>query len=472
MTFRLPLFLLLLLLASACRVGQHYTQPALPVPAQYRAASGPLTTTDTTTLADVAWRSLFQDPALQQLIDSALVHNLDLQVAMRNLESADQLLRQARAAYVPTVAAQVGATSNTASRNSLGGISAEQFVGTRTVKDYNAGLTAAWELDVWGRLRRLQEAARADYLQTTEARKAVQTQLVAQVAQGYYELLRLDAQLAIAHRNTALNDSTLRLLRLQWTAGLVTTLAVDQATAQRQTAALLVPQLEQGIVEQENALRVLTGQAPAAVARAATDAPLAPAGPLAVGVPVALLSRRPDVGARELALVVANARTGAAQASLYPALTLTGTTGLNSFVLSNWLAVPGGVFTGFGVGLAQPLLQRRQLRTQLELARLDQERAALAFRQVVLTAAGEVSSALVRVEKTQQQAILAAARVDTLHQATRHATLLFRSNLASYLEVLTAQGSALQSQLSLVDIRRQQSGAVVELYRALGGGWR
>ena len=461
----------LLLLTSACRVGHNYTRPVLPIPAQYRAVASP-PTTDSTTLADVPWRSLFRDPALQQLLDSALMRNLDLQVALRNIESADQQLRQARHNYVPVVGLQVGATSSTASRNSLGGISSEQFVGTRNVKDYNAGLSASWEVDVWGRLRRLQEAARADYLQTEEARKAVQTQVVAQVAQGYYDLLRLDAQLAIAHRNEALNDSTLRLMRLQWNAGLVTTLAVNQAEAQRQTAAQLVPQLEQGIAEQENALRVLSGQVPATVARTPTDAPLTPTGPLAVGVPVALLSHRPDVRTRELALVAANARTGAAQANLYPALTLTASTGLNSYLFTNWLTLPGGVFTAFGAGLAQPLLQRRQLRTQWELARLDQERTALQFRQAVLTAAGEVSSALVRVEKTQQQAAIAQARVDTLNQATRNANLLFRSNLASYLEVITAQSNALQSQLTLVDIRRQQSGAIVELYRALGGGWR
>ena len=161
---------------------------------------------DGTTLGDATWRDVFRDPALQQLIDSALV---------RNLESADQQLRQARHAYVPTVALQAGATSNTASRNSLNGISSEQLVGTRTVKDFTAGLSASWELDVWGRLRWLQEAARAEYLQTDEARKAVQTQLVAQVAQGYYELLHLDAQLVIARRNEALNDSTRRLIRLQ-----------------------------------------------------------------------------------------------------------------------------------------------------------------------------------------------------------------------------------------------------------------
>ncbi|RZK54681.1 MAG: TolC family protein, partial [Hymenobacter sp.] len=249
---------LFLLLASACRVGQPYTRPALPVPTQYRGAAAP---TDTASLGRVAWREVFRDPALQQLLDSALVHNLDQQLALRNLESADQLLRQARQAYVPTVALQVGATSNTAARNSLGGISAEQFVGTRTVRDYSANLGASWELDIWGRLRRLQEAARAEFLRTAEARKAVQTQLVAQVAQGYYELLRLDAQLAIARRNEALNDSTLRLVRLQWNAGLVTSLAVQQVEAQRQTAAQLIPQLEQSLVAQENALRVLAGQA-------------------------------------------------------------------------------------------------------------------------------------------------------------------------------------------------------------------
>ncbi|MBD0259324.1 MAG: TolC family protein, partial [Cytophagales bacterium] len=261
-----PYFLLIgLLLAGlpACRVGRDYARPETPLPAQFNGAA----TGDTTSIAAQSWQSFFPDPVLRSLIDSTLVRNFDLLVARQNVAYARAASRQAGAAWLPNVFAQVTASTTTPSKNSLNGRSLETFLGTTHLEDYTASLGMAWEIDVWGKIQRQKEAALATYLQSQEAARAVQTALVAETAQGYYNLLMLDRQLAAARRNLALGDSTLRIIQLQKDAGEVTQLAVQQAEAQRQTAALLVPQLEAAITVQENGLRLLAGTLPGPVER-------------------------------------------------------------------------------------------------------------------------------------------------------------------------------------------------------------
>ncbi|RYE09387.1 MAG: efflux transporter outer membrane subunit, partial [Sphingobacteriales bacterium] len=352
------------------------------------------------------------------------------------------------------------------------GISAKSFLGSDHIDNYNASLNLSWEIDVWGKIRRQKEAALAQYLQTYEGTRAVQTQLVADIAQGYYNLLMLDKQLAIARRNLSLSDSTLNLTRLLKNAGETNQLAVQQADAQRQSTALLVPQLEQSMAIQENALQLLTGQLPGAIARKAKlDDEVLPA-ELNTGVPASLLSRRPDVRSNEMALVVANAQVGVAQGNMYPSLSISAQGGLESFKADKWFNVPGSLF-GIGTGMIlQPIFKSRTLKTQYEVAKIQREQAVLQFRQSVLNAVGEVTNALIQTEKLQQQRLIATGQVDTLQHAIKNAQLLFKSDMANYLEVITAQTSALQAELNLAAIQRQQLGAAVELYRSLGGGWK
>jgi multidrug efflux system outer membrane protein len=300
----------------------------------------------------------------------------------------------------------------------------------------------------------------------------VQTQLVADIAQGYYNLLMLDKQLKIAQRNLSLSDSTLKLTQLLKNAGEVNLLAVQQADAQRQTTALLVPQLEQSIAIQETALQQLTGQLPGTIARTASLEDEALPTALNTGVPAALLSRRPDVRADEMALVSANAQVGVAQGNMYPALTLSASGGLESFKADKWFSVPGSLFGLASGTVLQPIFKSRTLKTQFEVAKIQREQAVLQFRSSVLNAVGEVTNALVQTDKLQQQKQIATGQVATLQTAIRNAQLLFKSDMANYLEVITAQTNALQAELNLASIQRQQLGAVVELYRSLGGGWK
>ena len=282
----------------------------------------------------------------------------------------------------------------------------------------------------------------------------------------------LDAQLDIAQSNVRLNDSTLRIIRLQYDAGQVTLLAVQQQEAQLQSAAELVPQFEQNITIQENALKILTGSLPGKIARTTILDQLTTSDDLSTGIPSAMVSRRPDVKSAELQLVIANSNVGITKAAMYPALRITASGGLNSFQASNWFNIPASLFGIVGGSIGQPLLEHKELKTEYQVAEVQREKAVLQFRQSVLNAVGEVSDALVKIEKLKTQQTIAANRVATLQHATANANLLFKNGMATYLEVITAQGNVLQSELDLASIKRDQLTAVSDLYRSLGGGWR
>ena len=454
---------------SACKVSKDVATPKAEVPANFRSASA---STDTSSVADIQWKSFFTDATLQKLIDSAIVKNYDMQIAIKNIESAELLFKQVKWNYVPELALNVTANTNRPSNNSITGLSIAQYnIGTKHVEDYSANLALSWEADIWGKIRNQQRSALASYLQTAEAKKLVQTNIVSNVSQGYYNLLMLDAQLDIAQKNVLLNDSTLRITRLQYDAGQTTSLAVQQAEAQKLAAAQLVPQFEQNIVIQENALKILTGSLPDKIERNTILDQLSIPDNLSAGVPSAIVSRRPDVKTSELALTIANANVGITKASLYPALTITATGGLNSFKSSNWFNIPASLFGTVAGGLVTPIFQHKQLRTQYEVAKVDREKTVLQFRQSVLNAVGEVSDALVKIEKLKDQQAIIANRVKTLQLATSNANLLFKNGLATYLEVITAQSNVLQSELDLATVKRDRLNATSELYRSLGGGW-
>lgn len=458
----------LLLIISSCRVGKEYQRPAVDLPAQFSAVPF----ADTNSIADLEWKNFFTNAELQSLIDKGLKYNHDLLIALNRIQIAQQRVQQSKLLQLPEVNFQMTGAISRPSDNSLNGISIGSFLGKKYVENYQAIFNISWEADIWGKLRNQKEATLATYLQTYEASKAVQTQLVANIANGFYNLLMLDKQLEVTKRNLVLNDSFVTATRLLKDAGITNALAVQQAESQRQSTALLIPQLEQNVAVQENALQILTGQLPGAIARSIALNDLVVSDNLSTGLPVAMVSRRPDVRANEMALMAANAQVGIAQANMYPALNITVGTGLESFKASNWFNISGSLF-GLAAGtIAQPIFRRKELKTQYEVAKLQREETVLQFRQSVLRAVGEVSDALVQIDKLKQQQQIAVGQVDTLQHAIVNARLLFRSDLANYLEVITAQGNALQAELNLATIRREQLNALVELYRSLGGGWK
>ncbi|WP_379090363.1 efflux transporter outer membrane subunit [Pedobacter sp. UC225_65] len=461
-------FVILLLVLSGCSITKDITNPIKDVPINFRN----ITATDTNSIGKLPVKDFFGTPAIQQLIDSALVRNFDLQIAIKNIDAAELILKRAKLGNLPQLNLQVTANSSRPSDNSINGLSTSQFLKTTHIEDYNANLALSWEADIWGKISRQKDAAYAGYLQSAEAKKAVQTRIVTQVASGFYRLLMLDAQLAVAKRNVELNENTLKMIKMQFDAGQVTSLAIQQAEAQQLRAAQLIPQLTQEISIQENALSELTGKYPSAIERSTTLAQLTVPEQLATGVPATMLSIRPDVKNMELGLRIANAKVGVANAKLYPSLTISASGGLNSFQASNWFNIPASLFGVVGGGITQPIFQRKELKTQFELAKVEREQSVLLFRQSVIAAVVEVANEQAKIENLKNEYAIAQNRVKTLQLAVKNSDLLFKSGMANYLEVITAQGNLLQGELDLTSLKTAQLNASLGLYRALGGGWQ
>lgn len=453
----------------SCKVSKDIETPKDAFPENFRSAS---VSKDTTSIADVEWKNFYTEKDIIQLIDSAVARNNDLQIAEKNIEIAQYRFTQSKWGNVPQVNLSVTASTSNPSDNSFTGKNLGQALGQNHIDDYSAGATLSWEADIWGKIKNQKKGAFAGYLQSEEVKKALQTTIVANVSKGYYNLLMLDAQLEIAKQNLKLNDSTTNIIKLKYDAGQVTSLAIQQSEAQKLNAAQLIPLLEQNIAIQENALSVLTGSFPNSKTRSVRLSTLEVKNNSAIGIPSSLVSRRPDVKSAELALKVANANVGITKADLYPSLRITAQGGVNSFETSNWFNIPASLFGTVAGGLTQPLLNNKKVRTQYNIAVAEREKAVLSFRQSVLVAVSEVSDALVKVEKLQQQESFLKERVKTLQQAIKNANLLFKNGMAEYLEVLSAQSNLLQSELELADIKRAQLSANTELYRALGGGWK
>lgn len=453
----------------SCTVSKDIETPKNAFPDTFRNAS---VSKDTTSIGDLEWKNFFTEKDIVQLIDSAVARNNDLQIATKNIEIAQYRFTQSKWGNVPQANLFVNASTSNPSDNSFNGMNLNQALGVKHIEDYSAGVSLSWEADIWGKIKNQKKGAFASYLQSEEVKKALQTTIVANVSSGYYNLLMLDAQLEIAKKNVQLIDSTTTIIKLKFDAGQVTSLAIQQSEAQKLNAAQLVPLLEQNIAIQENALSVLTGSFPNSKKRSVTLGAVEVKNNASIGIPSSIVSRRPDVKSAELALKNANANVGITKADLYPALRITAQGGLNSFETSNWFNIPASLFGTVAGGLTQPLLNNKRLKTQYNIAIAEREKAVLYFRQSVLVAVSEVSDALVKTEKLQQQEFFLQERVKTLHQAIKNSKMLFQNGMAEYLEVLSAQANLLQSELELANIKREQLTANTELYRALGGGWR
>ena len=446
----------------ACGVTHEYKKPDVALPGSYRGTFPDAAVSADSAIALLPYRSFFADATLRALIDTAVVNNIDLQVGLKNIDIARQTLNSAQLGLLPALSIGVQNTRTTPSDNGV----------QTTRQDYVASASASWEADIWGKIRSRKKSALASYLKTGEAAKAVRTRLVADVASGYYNLLMLDSQLDISRKNLALADTTLKMIGFQYTAGQVTSLAVQQQEASRQSIALSIPLIEQKMAVQENALSTLCGRMPGTVNRDKSFFSAKVTDDLPLGIPSTLLQNRPDVRAAELAVRVAHADMGEAKANLYPAFTVMATGGLDALKSTDWFSTPGSLFSYLQGGVLQPVFQRGQLKAKFEQSKIKREQSELEFKQSLLKAVEEVSNALVQLEKIKAQEVIAEERVATLHHAVANSSMLFQSGMANYLEVIVAQTNALQAELSLADIRRQHHSVKAELYRSLGGGWR
>ena len=447
---------------GACGVTHQYKKPDVALPDSYRGGLPAAASNADKVMALLPYRSFFADTTLRALIDTAVVNNIDLRVGLKNIDIARQTLNSAKLGYLPSLSIGVQETRTTPSDNGV----------QTTRQDYIASASASWEADIWGKIRSRKKSALASYLKTQEATRAVRTRLVADVASGYYNLLMLDSQLDISRKNLALADTTLKMIGFQYTAGQLTSLGVQQQEASRQSIALSIPLLEQKIALQENALSTLCGRMPGTINRDKTFFSSKVKDDLPFGIPSALLQNRPDVRAAELAVRAAHADMGEAKANLYPTFTVMASGGLDALKSSNWFSTPGSLFGYLQGGVLQPVFQRGQLKAKYEQSKIKRDQSELEFKQSLLKAVEEVSNALVQLEKIKSQEGIAEERVATLQHAFANAGMLFRSGMATYLEVIVAETNALQAELTLADIRRQHLSVMAELYRSLGGGWR
>jgi multidrug efflux system outer membrane protein len=450
--------------AISCTVGPDYKRPPVELPATHRGATQP----SATSLADVKWFELFNDDRLTQVVDTALKQNFELRIA------AERVL-QARAAYGITRADQFPAVdvsgSVTAVRNSEVGANRGIPPGVDTSVSYTQfGFSLGWELDVWGRLRRLSEAARAQYLATEEARQAVITTLVADVTDTYLALRALDLELEIATRTRDVAANNLQLIQERRNVGIASGLDVQQAEQLLYTATGQMASLEREIAQAENALSLLLGQAPAGVPRGrpleAFQAP--PSVP--VGLPSALLERRPDIRQAEQQLIAANAEIGAAKAEYFPRISLTGFFGGQSRALAELLTGPGRIASA-SLGATAPIFNAGKTRSNVRLAEAVKGEAVVNYQRAIYTALRDVADSLAGYVKTSEQRAEQERLVQALRTSAQLSTERYQGGLDSYLPVLDAQRNLFEGELQLARLHQQQLSSIVQLYRALGGGW-
>ncbi|HZC68958.1 MAG TPA: efflux transporter outer membrane subunit, partial [Nitrospirales bacterium] len=406
---------------------------------------------------------LLRDEELQKLVRIALEENKDLKRAVAAVEEYEARARVARMDFAP----QLSVTGNAPVANKLGpGIS---IAGFPTPFSYYAQGSLSWELDFWGRVRRENEAARADLFAQEENRRAVVLQLVSGVAQAYFDLRQLDMQLEIAKRTLLAWEESVRIGRARLRQGLTNKLDVDQFEAERANAAARTADLERQMVQKENEISVLLGRNPAQISRGRvlTEQVMPPEVP--AGLPSELLQRRPDVLQAEQQLAAATARIGVAKAERFPKITLTGILGVASPHLSRM--VNPGQFGEVGPSLAGPLFNAQILGFQQQTAEAQARQAVAQYEQTILVAFREVEDALVAVRKTRDQTLAQEEQVTALRSALHLADLRYKGGLANYLDVLIAQRSLFDAELSLTATRRLHLVSIVQLYKALGGGW-
>jgi NodT family efflux transporter outer membrane factor (OMF) lipoprotein len=451
---------------AGCAVGPDYKRPAIPAPPQFRGepagASG-------SSIADTKWFDLFQDEALKQLISAALEHNFDLNIAAERIQQARAQYRITRADQAPFLNVQGAFAAQR--QSSVGSI---RFVpaGTDLSASYTqAGGALSWDLDLWGRLRRLTESARAQYLATEEGRRAVVVALIGDVMTSYFTLRERDLELQIANQTRDIAQDSLRLVQLRHQRGAATGLDEHQAEQFLYTATAQIASIKRDIEQLENAMSLLIGQTPGDIPRGRDlDAFTTPPQPPA-GLPSALLERRPDIRQAEQNLIAANARIGAARALYFPQISLTGFLGGQSRALTDLFTGPARLWT-ISPSALLPIFNAGQIRAGVRLSEAQKRELVIAYQRAIYTALREVSDALVGYQRTREQLGQQENLIHALSESARLSRLRYQGGIDSYLQVLDAERNLFQGQLALANLKLQVLNSFVELYRALGGGWQ
>lgn len=457
--YNYKLIIILLIVASiwsSCKITKPYTKPETVV--TYRDPENK----DTTNIATMKWSELFTDPALQQLITDGLAANLDLKIAVERINQAGVNLKLSKAAFLLSVNGNLSVKESRLAFPQGFGLFDQST-------QYDLGITAGWEIDVWGKLKSAKKSALANLLATDAAKRAVQTQLIANIANSYYQLLILDEQLKVLKKTAKNRETDAETIKVLFENSIINGVAVVQSEANFYEAELAIPDIEQKITETENGLCILLAKSPTKVIRGSLEKQKLTYN-LKIGVPMQLLSNRPDVQQAEYNFRAAFEETNVARAYFYPALTISGAAGFSSFGLKDWFT-NGGLFGNIAGGLTQPIfnigINKGRLATALSL----QKEALYNFEFSMLKASEEVSNALSKYDNAALKEEKRKKQLEALLKAVEFNKELLNNSTTNYTDVLTAEQNLLNAQLRGIDDQSQKLNAVVNLYRALGGGW-
>ncbi len=448
---------------QSCFVAKKYDAPQVLDEQFYRTDN---ISQDTTSMGKIAWKDFFTDTYLLGYIDEALVNNIDIRIAIENINAAQAYMRQGKWGYAPTLNLGANYSHNVSSKNTVQGRAAGD---TRIKSDlWDGSAQFSWELDVWGKIRSNQKATAAGYLQSVAAHQAVKTQLISTLAQTYYQLLALDQQKIVTQRTIENRQKSLETMVALKDAGQITEVAVKQSQAQLYNSQVILLDLENNIKLTENYFSLLLGKAPEAVLRGELNNQEVYS-ELSIGVPSQLLVNRPDVRAAELNFMGAFELTNVSRSSFYPSFRITANGGIQSTKFDDLFST-SSIFGNILGGLTQPLLNGRAIRTQYEVSKARQEQAYLDYKNAMLIASREVSDALFTYQSTSEKLKIKKLEYESYLQATEYSEELLIQGMANYLDVLTARESALVAELNYIDLELTQLNSLVNLYKALGGG--
>ena len=420
---------------------------------------------DSLSMADVSWKTIFTDTLLSKYIEEGLQNNIDIRIAIQQIAAAEAYFKQGKAGYLPSIKVSTSVTHQELSGNGQFG---QVFDGSLEQFDLSASLS--WEADIWGKIRSTERASQANYLQSMAAHQAVKTYLISSISTTYYQLLALDQQLIITEQTIGTREKSVETIKALKEAGMVTQVAVDQNIAQLNNAKVLKVDIATAIFKTENVLSILLGKTPQHIERGMLETQTIDTD-MKWGVPATLLSNRPDVMAAEYQLVQNFEMTNVARSNFYPSLTLTANGGFQSIELDKLLNV-NSLFATLVSGLTQPVFNQRKIKTQYEVAKAQQEQALLNFKQILLVAGNEVSNALYAYKAETEKYTYRLNEVEALRAAETNSEELLNNGFANYLDLLIVRQSVLNSELNVIESKLQQLLTVVNLYEALGGGWR
>ncbi|MHA4736375.1 efflux transporter outer membrane subunit [Dyadobacter sp. MSC1_007] len=469
------LLLALLVSLSGCKLMQPVEQHTrIKTPEKFAEQS------DSTGIGSIQWKTFFTDRHLVALIDTALQNNLDLKMAIQRIEMVRSNVLVAQGALLPAVSADVSGGGRKFGDYTMDGvgnydtnfsenIDSDRKLPAPFMPDYFVGLRSSWEIDIWGKLKSQKKAAYNRLLATEKAQQAIITSLIAEIARSYYELMALDTELDIIRKNVALQQSAVETIKIQKEAGRANELGVRQLTAQLLNTQSLEFEVQQRIIEIENDVNMLLGRFPRPIVRGTTLEQTIPE-PVRAGIPANMLKRRPDIQQAQLDLLAYYSEQQAAQLAFLPSLNITAFLGFNAFK-GNLLFSSGSLAYSALGGLTAPIVNRKALKANQKRAEAASLEALYAYNKSVLNGFREVSTSLKKLENTRKISDLKKQEVEVLQQAVATSKDLFLTGYASYLEVITAQRGVLQEELNLTNVQKDRFLALIELYRALGGGW-